>query len=232
MSTLDRLFRQSTGLADYASQYALYLSRLLAELDCEAVERVGGVFEKARVAGRTIFLLGNGGSASTASHFANDLGLGPRVLGGSAFRALSLTDNNAFVTAAGNDLGYETIFVEQLKTLMVRGDVVVGISASGNSPNVVKAIEYAKAHRAFTVGLTGFSGGKLRELVDEAIHIATPAGDYGPVEDLHLVLDHLLTSYLARLTAGIARGEASTGVVDPEGVALAPSSTSAAFQTT
>jgi D-sedoheptulose 7-phosphate isomerase len=216
MSTLDRLFRQSTGLADYASQYALYLSDLLAELDYEAVERVGHAFERARVAGRTIFLLGNGGSAATASHFANDLGLGPRVLGGKAYRAISLTDNTAFVTAAGNDLGYDTVFVEQLKTLMVAGDVVVGISASGNSPNVVKAIEYARAHRAFTIGLSGFDGGKLRELVDEAIHIATPKGDYGPVEDLHLVLDHLLTSYLARLTAGVARDEVSAAV-SPEG---------------
>jgi D-sedoheptulose 7-phosphate isomerase len=204
MSTLDRLFVRSTRLADYARRYALYLAELLAELDCEAIERVGRVFEDARKNGRTIFLIGNGGSAATASHFANDLGLGPRVKGGKPYRAISLTDNMAFVTAAGNDLGYETVFVEQLKTLMRPGDVVVAISASGNSPNVIKAIEYAKAHGACTVGLTGFDGGQLRKIVDECVHIDTPRGDYGPVEDLHLMLDHLMASYLTMLTASAA----------------------------
>jgi D-sedoheptulose 7-phosphate isomerase len=211
MSTLDRLFRESNGLADYASRYARYLSELLADLDYDAVERVGHAFEAARQAGRTIFLLGNGGSAATASHFANDLGLGPRIFGGKAYRAISLSDNMSFVTAAGNDVGYDTIFVEQLKTLMIPGDVVVGISASGNSPNVLNAIEYAKAHRGFTVGLAGFDGGQLVEMADASIHIVTPKGDYGPVEDLHMVLDHLLTSYLARMTKSMSNGKAVNG---------------------
>jgi D-sedoheptulose 7-phosphate isomerase len=205
MSTLDRLFGESEGLADYASRYTEYLAALLSSLDVEAVERVGIAFETARRAGRTIFLLGNGGSAATASHFANDLGLGPRVFGGEAYRAISLTDNMAFFSAAGNDVGYDMVFVEQLKTLMEQGDVVVGISASGNSPNVLRAIEYAKTHGAVTIGFVGFDGGALRDLADEVVHVATPPGDYGPVEDVHMILDHLLTTYLARMTRAVSK---------------------------
>ena len=207
MSTLDRLFNESTGLADYASRYAKYLADLLAQLDCESIERVGLVFEDARRNGRMIFVIGNGGSASTASHFANDFAFGTRKAGGKAYRMLSLTDNVAFMTAAGNDVGYDLVFVEQLKTLMNPGDVLVAISASGNSPNVVAAVEYANNHGGITVGLTGFDGGQLRDLADVGVHIATPQGDYGPVEDLHLVLDHLVSSYLVRLTASLARQE-------------------------
>jgi D-sedoheptulose 7-phosphate isomerase len=207
MSTLNRLFGDSTSLADYAARYAAYLSDLLAQLDCEAIEQVGQFFEDAREAGRTIFLIGNGGSASTASHFANDFGFGTRKAGGKAYRAISLTDNVAFISAAGNDVGYELVFVEQLKTLMNPGDVVVAISASGNSPNVIAAIEYANEHGALTVGFTGFDGGELRQIADVCVHIQTPKGDYGPVEDVHLVLDHLISSYLVRLTAGAVRQE-------------------------
>ncbi len=207
MSTLDHLYSDSTSLADYAARYATYLSDLLAQLDCEAIEQVGQVFEDAREAGHTIFLIGNGGSASTASHFANDFGFGTRKAGGKAYRAVSLTDNMAFISAAGNDVGYEMVFVEQLKTLMNPGDVVVAISASGNSPNVIAAIEYGNDHGALTVGFTGFDGGQLRQIVDVSVHIATPKGDYGPVEDVHLVLDHLISSYLVRLTAGAVRQE-------------------------
>ena len=207
MSTLDRLFNESTSLADYANRYATYLTELLAQLDCDAIERVGRIFEHARHADATIFLVGNGGSAATASHFANDFGFGTRKAGGKAYRTLSLTDNVAFVTAAANDVGYDMVFVEQLKSFMKEGDVVVGISASGNSPNIVKAVEYAMEHGAFTVGVTGFDGGRLREIAHESVHIATPQSDYGPVEDMHLVLSHLLASYLVRLTADATREE-------------------------
>ena len=215
MGTLDNLFDESLGLADYSVRYARYLAELLSSLDERAIERVGQVFEDARESGRTIFLLGNGGSAATASHVANDLGLGPRVYGGEAYRAISLTDNVSFMTAAGNDIGYESIFVEQLRTLLNPRDVVVGISASGNSPNVVQAIEFAKCQDAVTVGLTGFDGGALREIADHSIHIETARGDYGPVEDLHMVLGHLITSYLARRTAEMARQDLGASESEP-----------------
>jgi D-sedoheptulose 7-phosphate isomerase len=204
MSTLDRLFEQSSSLEEYAKRYASYVAELLADLDCAAIQRVGDRLEEARRAGRTIFVLGNGGSASTASHFANDLGVGPRRVGGAVYRTISLVDSVSQITAVANDVHYDEVFVEQLKTLMNPGDCLLAISASGNSPNVLRAAEYAKAEGGFVIGLTGFAGGLLREVADEVIHIATPHGDYGPVEDVHILLDHLLTSYLARLTAHAA----------------------------
>jgi D-sedoheptulose 7-phosphate isomerase len=199
MSTLNRLFSESSNLAEYAERYASYISELMRRLDLPAIERVGRLLEEARDGGHTIFLIGNGGSAATASHFANDLALGPRVFGAESYRAISLADNTALMTAAGNDLGYETIFLEQLKTLLHQRDLVIAISASGNSPSVLKAVEYANELGAITIGLTGFDGGQLRHIVSEYLHVATPKGDYGPVEDLHLMLNHLITSYLVRL---------------------------------
>lgn len=200
MSTLNGLFEKSESLAEYAGHYASYLADLLGQLDFEAIDRVGRLLEHARRQNRTIFIIGNGGSASTASHCATDLGLGPRVFGGEAYRAVSLSDNCALLTAAGNDLGYDTVFSEQLRTLMQPGDVVLAISASGNSPNIVKAVEYANHAGGITVGFTGFDGGRLRQIAREALHVETPHGDYGPVEDVHLILNHLITTYLVRLT--------------------------------
>lgn len=201
MSTLDRLFAEARDLEDYARLYAQYVSQLLADLDCAAIGRVGDLLESARKANARIFIIGNGGSASTASHLANDLGFGPRRLGGAPYQAISLTDNAALLTAIANDTHYDDVFVEQLRTLLHPGDLVLAISASGNSPNILKAVQYARREQAVVVAFTGFCGGELRNLADEVVHISTAQGDYGPVEDVHLFLDHLLTSYLARLTA-------------------------------
>lgn len=200
MSTLDRMFSESSNLAEYAQRYAAYIADLLRGLDLGAVERVGQLLETARRADATIFLIGNGGSAATASHFATDLSLGPRKVGGLPYRAISLADNASLLTAAGNDLGYETVFLEQLKTLLRPGDVVIAISASGNSPNVVSAVDFANSTGAITIALTGFDGGTLGAMATEHLHVATPRSDYGPVEDVHLVLNHLISSYLVRLT--------------------------------
>jgi D-sedoheptulose 7-phosphate isomerase len=154
-----------------------------------------------------VFFLGNGGSAATASHFAVDLGKGTKVRGARPFRALSLTDNQAFLTAQANDEGYDSAFVGQLEGLLRPGDVVVGITASGNSQNLIDAFTFARAHGATTVGLLGFDGGRLLALSDVAVVVRTPKGEYGPVEDLHLVIDHIVTNYLCRwLAAEVAGG--------------------------
>lgn len=157
---------------------------------------MGDALEHARVRGQTIFLLGNGGSAATASHFAEDLWFGTHVDGKYAYRVVCLADNVPAITALANDTGYENVFIEQLRALFRPGDVVVAISASGNSPNVVRAIEYANANDGVTIGLTGFDGGRLRKICQVCVHVETAAGEYGPVEDIHLVMDHLITSYL------------------------------------
>lgn len=193
---VEEIFSRTGTCAGYARGYFSYLSGLFGKIDARAVERVAVIFEKARAQGKQIFFMGNGGSAATASHFANDLGKGARVGGQAPFKAVSLTDNVSLITALANDEGYDEIFVAQLENLLNPGDVVVAISASGDSPNVVKAIEYANTRGAKTVGLTGFSGGRLKEVAHLCILVGTPQGEYGPVEDIHLILDHIVTSYL------------------------------------
>jgi D-sedoheptulose 7-phosphate isomerase len=145
----------------------------------------------------TIFFIGNGGSAATASHFANDLQIGTRSPD-LPFKAISLSDNQAIITAVGNDFGYEEIFSKQLEALMEKGDLLVAISASGNSPNIVKGCLVAKQKSCLVVGLTGFDGGQLKKLSNLNIHIPSQKGEYGPVEDLHMIVNHLIGSYLNR----------------------------------
>jgi D-sedoheptulose 7-phosphate isomerase len=195
-NNIERIFSESRSCADYADKYFAYLAGLFKRIDPAAIQQLVNLLSEARRSGKQIFFIGNGGSAATSSHFANDLGKGACVKGKAPFKAMSLVDNMSLITALANDDGYENIFVAQLQNILNEGDVVVGISASGNSPNVVKAIEYANSRSAKTVGLTGFSGGKLKELAQVCVHIETPRGEYGPVEDIHMILDHLITTYL------------------------------------
>ena len=146
----------------------------------------------------SIFFIGNGGSAATASHFANDMAIGTRTYE-KPFRAISLCDNQAVITAIANDDGYEKIFSQQLQVLLKKQDVVVAISASGNSPNLLDAIDTAKKMNTITVGISAFDGGKMKEMVDISVHVPTEKGEYGPAEDAHMVLDHLVSNYLMRL---------------------------------
>jgi D-sedoheptulose 7-phosphate isomerase len=195
---LDSMFGAAEGPQGFARAYLRHLGEVLARLDVDAVGAFVDILVAARGRGATVFFCGNGGSAATASHFANDLGIGTRG-GDNPFRAMALTDNVAAMTAIANDDGYEALFARQLEVLMRPEDVVVAISASGNSPNVLRAVEFARARGAITVGLTGFDGGRLKDLVGLAVHVPTAQGEYGPVEDAHMVLDHLVASYLIRL---------------------------------
>ena len=196
MNKIEEIFAKSLSGQDYAKHYVSYLSELLFNLDFEAIKRVIEVFQKARANGKTIFLVGNGGSAATCSHFAEDLAYGTRVEGKEPFKALSLAGNIAYMTAIANDEGYENIFVEQLKNLFKEGDVIVGISAGGNSPNVIKAIEYVNNNGGISIGLLGFDGGGMKEICHYRVHVETMKGEYGPAEDIHLILCHLITTYL------------------------------------
>jgi D-sedoheptulose 7-phosphate isomerase len=183
--------------ADFARSYVHRLKEILDRLDFDSIGRVIELMLEARRRDATIFLLGNGGSAATASHFANDLGVCASPENHRPFRSLSLTANNAFITCLANDVGYENVFSLQLRNLMRSGDIVVGISASGNSPNVVKALEYAEQQGAVAVAIVGFDGGKMKRIARHTIHVETELGEYGPSEDVHMVLDHLISGYLA-----------------------------------
>ncbi len=156
----------------------------------DILTEVAEVLLDCRARSRTIFVLGNGGSAATASHLACDLGKGTRTPGVPPFRVVALTDNVPLLTAWANDTSYESVFAEQLATLVQPGDVVVAISASGNSPNVLAAVETAREMRATSVALTGETGGRLAALADVAVRV--PGGPIELVEDAHLVIAHSL----------------------------------------
>jgi len=197
---MDEIFETNRKPADFAKQYGAYLSEVLSGLDYQEIGRMMEAVLEARNNGTHIFFIGNGGSAATASHFANDISIGTRVNHtDKPFKALALTDNMAAITAVANDDGYEHIFTKQLQNFAKKGDLLVAISASGNSPNVIQAVQWAKEKGLKVVGLTGFDGGKLRELSDIKIHVQTRKGEYGPVEDVHMFVDHLLGSYLNRI---------------------------------
>lgn len=195
VNKMDKLFLDSDSPLAFAKGYLNYISELVLKLDPAPIAQFMEAVEKARETKNQILFLGNGGSAATASHFANDFQAGPRSFD-NPYRAIALTDNSALITAIANDHGYDKVFELQLRSLMRPGDLVVGISASGSSPNVLMAMRYANAHGGTTVGLTGFDGGELAKMVKICIHVPTAKGEYGPVEDLHMVIDHLVGAWL------------------------------------
>jgi D-sedoheptulose 7-phosphate isomerase len=197
MNKIDEMTSMYAGdPAGYAGAYLDYLASCFRAIDSAAVEAFVRLLLAARASGNTVFFIGNGGSAATASHFANDISIGTRTGDDKPFRAVSLTDNVAVMTALANDEGYDRMFVDQLKVHMREGDSLVAISASGNSQNLIEAVDYAKTRGATVVGLTGFDGGRLREKSDISLHVPTAKGEYGPVEDVHMIFDHLIGSYL------------------------------------
>ncbi len=187
---------RAEDVQQFTKRYVRRLGQLLESLDLNALAAIIDQIERVRAEGKTIYLIGNGGSAATASHMAEDLAFGTRMREGARIKALSLTDNQPYVMAAANDIGYDSIFEEQLKNLMLPGDLLIAISASGNSPNVVKAVDYANRNGGISVGLVGFDGGQLRESCHIVLHVETQHGEYGPVEDIHLILDHIITEFL------------------------------------
>lgn len=173
---------------DIIERYFRELTGAISQIPVRKVERLVQVIYDAYCNGKQVFILGNGGSASTASHFCCDLGKGAVVDGKPRLRVMSLNDNMALLSAYANDCGYESVFVEQMKNLIQEGDVVICITASGNSPNVIRAIEFANEAGTTTIGLLGFGGGEARELVTE--HVTIDNRNYGQVEDVHMFLAH------------------------------------------
>ncbi len=186
---------EAKGLPAYVRRY---VAETKAALDdgylATAVAAIVPVFLKARDAGRTIYFFGNGGSASTASHFVVDIAKATIRGDGRRFRCVALVDNVESVTAWANDLAYAQVFAQQLKTLAHPGDVAVGISGSGNSANVLEAVAEARRLGLVTIGLTGMGGGKLKGMVDHALVV--PSNSMQHIEDVHLLVCHLLTAYL------------------------------------
>jgi D-sedoheptulose 7-phosphate isomerase len=195
MNNIDRIYVKNA--AQFADNYFNYLSLVLKNINRDEVASFISIILGARESNSNIFFIGNGGSAATASHFANDIAIGTNSFL-KPFRAISLCDNLAILTAIGNDFGYDQIFSRQLMALGHKNDVLVGISASGNSINLINAFDYAKSVGIKTVALTAFDGGKLKNIADYSVHVPTEKKEYGPAEDAHMVLDHLVGAYLGR----------------------------------
>lgn len=175
---------------DYVRTYLGRLENVLKTIDLKQVSKLGELLADAREHGRQVFICGNGGSAALASHLAVDLGKGCSRNREKRFRVISFTDNTPWLTALGNDLSYEDVFVEQLKNYAEKGDLLLAISGSGNSKNVLKALQYANQIGCQTAGISGFAGGKLKDLVEHHVHIK--ADHMGLIEDGQMVVGHIL----------------------------------------
>jgi phosphoheptose isomerase len=183
-----------------AGGYLAELTRAAAAMDQAAVDAYGDLLFETWRQGGTVFILGNGGSASNASHHVADAVKTAMVKGRPRLKALSLADNVELMTAISNDISYDDVFRFQLESYAEPGDVAVAISCSGNSPNVLHAVEWARGRGLRTVGLTGCSGGRLGGMVDIRIHV--PSDNYGVIEDLHLSVGHMAAQRLQARVAG------------------------------
>jgi D-sedoheptulose 7-phosphate isomerase len=180
------------------NSFEKYISRIYSSLNrvqVTSIESAIGVILKTAENDCSIWIVGNGGSSATSSHFATDLSRCSSK-NGKPIKAISLCDNSGLITAVGNDFSFEEIFVKQLQKLGSKGDLLISISASGNSINLVKAIEFAKVSSIFTLSLVGFDGGALKKLSDSSIHVQTDLGDYGVAEDCHSIICHQISSML------------------------------------
>jgi D-sedoheptulose 7-phosphate isomerase len=204
---------------DFVDRYLTELESVVHRISRDEIRSVVAVLFEAWRRRQTIFLIGNGGSAATASHMMNDLNKFTIVDGLPRFRCIALTDNVPLMTAVGNDVSYADVFVEPLKNLLQAGDVLVAISASGSSPNIVKAVEYARACEATVVGLCGQPGGRLAQIADVAVVI--PSDRIGQQEDGHIILDHVISATLHEQLSALASlgsGALAAALVEKEGV--------------
>ena len=184
------------------NRYFSELEQMLQAISLPHLETVLRLLEEAYRNGRRIFIMGNGGSAATASHFALDLAKNTIMPGAPRLKAISLTDHVPLITAWSNDIAYEHIFSEQLANMIEPGDVVIGISTSGNSPNVINALNLAKQYRATTVGLLGAKGGKMKDMVDA--YVLAPGQNIEQEEDAHMILAHVITRHMREVVRSYA----------------------------
>ncbi|MCL4390438.1 MAG: SIS domain-containing protein [Patescibacteria group bacterium] len=183
-------------MKDYIANLKIYLDKInLAKLE-SAAKLLAGTYQKRS----TVFVVGNGGSAATASHIACDLAKTVRGHKGDSpwlsFKVITLTDNVPLITAWSNDVGYESAYSGQLEALGEKGDLLIAISSSGNSQNILNCVKAARKMGIKTIGISGFGGGKLKKICD--LSLTTDAAAYGPVEDIQLIINHMLTDYFLK----------------------------------
>lgn len=182
-------------MGNFFEEYKSRLLEAVKSINSAEMDQLVDILDDINSKNGRIYVIGNGGSAATSMHMVNDLDTGLRRRDLNAFDMVSLSDNISSVTALGNDVGFENIFYYQLKNKIRKNDLLVVISCSGNSNNLIKAVNYALENGVYVVGITGFDGGKLKEITNLSIHINSNKGEYALVEDLHMILSHMLYSY-------------------------------------
>lgn len=189
--------KRKNKLNEYIKSYKSRLFNLFEIMKIDDLEKVIASIVGAFRNGKTLYIAGNGGSAATASHMQADFCFFVRYFTEFRPKVVALTDSIPMITAVGNDNSFDDIFVEQLKGRFEKGDVLLAISASGNSRNVIKAAEFANEHGGISIAFVGFKGGKLKEISQIPLYTPNAEKDYGPIEDLHMILNHLIISYLS-----------------------------------
>lgn len=201
MSNLNRLAKKCKNFETFSKKYFEYLKTVFENLNKKDINKFYNEIDKARKNGGTIYVIGNGGSAANAATYANDLGtnLLKSKKNIKPLRIVSLTENNSVLTAVANDEGYENIFINQLKIYFnSKRDRLLILSCSGNSKNLIKAALWVKKKKGRVLGILGFNGGKLKSICSSILHIKTNRGDYGPVEDVQLIFNHILSHWYQR----------------------------------
>jgi len=190
--------RDINSVSAYLTDYIKRLNDILNSIEAEDLEKVISSIVTAFKNDNTVYVVGNGGSAATASHMQADFSFFVRYFTKFRPKIVALTDNVPIITAVGNDTSFENIFIEQMRGRFCEGDVLIAISASGNSMNLVKAAEYANERKGTSIAFVGFKGGKLKEVSGIAIYTPNKTGDYGPIEDVHMILNHVIVNYLSK----------------------------------
>ena len=197
MNDIKKIAKKTKSFSDFSKKYFKYLNTVFKKVDNKSLTMLAQELTNIRKKEKTLFVIGNGGSAATSTTMANDLGFDilKKTKVKKTFKIHSLTDNSSVITAIANDTGYENIFINQLKIHYQRGDSLLIFSASGNSKNLLKAAQWVKKKSGKIIGILGFDGGSLKKICDICVHLKTNQGEYGPVEDLQLVINHILSHW-------------------------------------
>ncbi len=182
----------------YFESYRNRVDEILNKVDIDSLVKTIDIIISAFKNGNTVYVCGNGGSAATATHMQADFSFFTRYFTKFRPKVRALTDNAAMMTAVGNDTSFHDVFVEQLKGHFEKGDVLICISASGNSENIIRAANYANISGGISIGFVGFEGGKLLDTATVSLFTPNPKGDYGPIEDVHMIFNHLIVNYLSK----------------------------------
>lgn len=201
MNDLKYISKKSKNIIDFSIQYFERLSEIFNSIDKVKIKRLEDKLHQTRSRGGNIFVFGNGGSAANASSMSNDLGFDVLKKTGlkKCFRVFSLNDNSSVITAISNDVGFDQVFLGQLKIHFRKNDLIIILSASGNSKNLIKTVDWIKKNKGYVFSIVGFDGGKLKKISNNFLHIKTNKGEYGPVEDIQLIINHIFAHWFQKI---------------------------------